>query len=163
MHKPAPYDSTAARSARPPAEIAAVDAVLREARRLHHAATSDSLATSLPVLRRLLASGALQSASLPELFRRRAGVQRKHVLRMLAREAGFDSWEAWRPTLDSGHASALMQEHALRRDTGTLHLWFRSEAEAHAFADRHGGTPVRLGAHAVVAPAQALEIEADRG
>jgi hypothetical protein len=60
-------------------------------------AASVGLAT-LPVLRRVLASGAIRHDSLPEAFRRRGELQRKHLLRTLAVEAGFESWEAWRPT-----------------------------------------------------------------
>ncbi len=149
---PRPDPSPADSSSSPTCSSKPAGAVLREARRLHRAATSDALSTSLPVLRRLIASGALPDAGLPALFRGRAQVQRKHVLRMLAREAGFDSWESWRPALGAAHASALMQAHDLRRDTGTLHLWFRNESEARAFAALHGGTAVRLGDHAVVAP-----------
>ena len=147
-----PDTSSADSSASHASSSAPAGAVLREARRLHRAATSDALATSLPVLRRLIASGALPDDGLPAWFRKRAQVQRKHVLRMLAREAGFDSWESWRPALGTARASTLMQAHELRRDTGTLHLWFRNEAEARAFATLHGGTAVRLGEHAVVAP-----------
>lgn len=70
------------------------DLLLREAKRLHRAAQSDSPAESLPVLRRLLAAEAIPGPTLPAAFRARTQVQRKHVLRALTLEAGYPSWEA---------------------------------------------------------------------
>lgn len=122
----------------------------REARRLHRAAASDSLAASLPVLRRLLASGAIRHASLPEAFRRRGELQRKHLLRTLAVEAGFESWEAWRPALAGLSRAELERIAGLPRDTSQLKLWFRNLGEADAYASAHGGQPVAVGRQAVV-------------
>ena len=166
-----PDTSSADSSASHTSSSAPAGAVLREARRLHRAATSDALATSLPVLRRLIASGAMKLSGGAEMMKNwtdigfpagsltpvgaveiTIAIMTLIPQRMLAREAGFDSWESWRPALGTARASTLMQAHELRRDTGTLHLWFRNEAEARAFATLHGGTAVRLGEHAVVAP-----------
>lgn len=128
--------------------------VLREAKRLHRAAISDSLSTALPVLRRLLAAGAVPPARLPELFRRRSTLQRKHLLRTLGIEAGFTSWEAHRPALDRLAVSELRQLELAHQGASCLNLWFSSELEARAFAARHGGRPIRVGSQAVVLPAQ---------
>ncbi len=143
-----------------PATGEAVALVLREARRLQRAAVSGALAASLPVLRRLLATGAIAGTTLPEAFRRRATLQRKHVLRALAVEAGFRSWEEYRPSLahtpraDLAHIAA-----AVHRDPGRLKLWFRNLAEADAFALEHGGKAVPMGRQAVVLPAHPQAVE----
>lgn len=122
----------------------------REARRLHRAAASDSLAAALPVLRRVLASGAIRHDSLPEAFRRRDELQRKHLLRTLAVEAGFESWEAWRPALQGLSRADLERTAGGPRDTSQLKLWFRNLAEADAYAATHGGQAVAVGGQAVV-------------
>ena len=139
----------------PAATAAATAAVLREARRLHRAATSDSPAAALPVLRRLLATQVMPAASLPELFRQRARVQRKHVLRMLALEAGHASWEAFAQALPTLDAAPLLQAFDSQRGSATLKLWFPDEAQATAYAAEHGGQVVRVGQQAVVVPADA--------
>ncbi len=121
-------------------------------RRLQRAATSDATAAALPVLRRLLAAQALPPTPLPELFRQRAQVQRKHVLRMLAAEAGHASWEDYAlvlPTLDPG---PLLQTFDSQRGSATLKLWFSDEAQARAHAAQHGGQVLRVGRQAVVVP-----------
>ena len=87
--------------------------MLREAKRLHRAATSDALSEALPVLRRLLAARAVPACPLQALFRDRASLQRKHVLRMLAFEAGHASWEAYSQALaqvlhDAGRLQAVL-------------------------------------------------------
>lgn len=130
----------------------AVDRVLREARKLHRAAASESLACALPVLRRLIASDTLQGISLPQLRKQRKLVRRKHILRMLAIEAGHASWEAYR------HVLAAMQPHEiedfdmLRRELGYPNLWFASLPEARAFAAEHGGRVLPFRRQAVVIP-----------
>ncbi len=130
----------------------AVAQVLREARRLHRAAVSGPLVCALPVLRRLLASGAMTPATLPVAYRQRATLQRKHVLRALAVEAGFDSWQAYRPALERMTAADLQHLAVWQRGPGCLNLWFRSAAEAEAFASTRGGSVVRMGRQAVVLP-----------
>jgi hypothetical protein len=132
-------------------ETSAADIVLREARNLHRAVNADSLARSLPVLRRLLASGVLQGIALPELHRSRdTVVQRKHILRMLAIEAGFASWEAYRPALSRMKASELPHFDIARHDAGQLNHWFSTLDEAKAYAASHGGRAMAVGQQAVV-------------
>lgn len=141
----------------------AAQAVLREARRLHRAATSDALSNALPVLRRLLAARAIPAGSLPQLFHQRATVQRKHVLRMLAFEAGHESWEAYSRVLPGLDPETVALSLALPHGagagagagtgTGTLKLWFAGEAQARRYAATHGGRALRVGRQAVVLPA----------
>jgi hypothetical protein len=128
----------------------APELVRREAKRLHRAATSDSLAAALPVLRRLLAAGAITETTLPGLFRRRDTVQRKHVLRTLAFEAGSPSWEAYRPTLDHTDVRQLEAFAVVGTGYAKLNLWFSNEPDAARFASQHGGHSVRVGTQAVV-------------
>lgn len=137
----------------PPASADLTDALLRHAKRLHRAATSSSVVASLPVLRRLLNSGAIAGLTLTQLYRQRSRVQRKHVLRTLALEAGFPSWEALRATPDIDRLSALSRQLTLGDDVGHLKLWFTSETEARAFAAQHGGQPLCFGQQAVMLPA----------
>lgn len=128
----------------------AINLVLREAKRLHRSATSESLASSLPVLRRLIASRSLEQLSLPELRRRRTIIQRKHILRMLAIEAGYSSWEAYRPAIANASLDEVEHFDVVRRRAGYPNVWFSSLAEAKAFADEHGGRPLCVGRQAVV-------------
>lgn len=129
--------------------------VLREARRLHRCASSDSLADALPVLRRLLAAQAVPGDTLPNLFRNRASVQRKHVLRTLAVEAGYRSWEDYSRALPRIDPQALAQSLGSVRSAANLKLWFTSEVEAVRFASLHGGLAARVGNQAVVLQADA--------
>jgi hypothetical protein len=129
-----------------------IHTVLREARKLHRAAIAESLARSLPVLRRILASGSLQHVSLPELYRQRNTVQRKHILRALAIEAGFPNWELYRPTLANKSASQLEHFDIVHREQGYPNTWFSTHAEALEYAAIHGGRTLRFGHQAVVFP-----------
>ena len=134
----------------------AAQLMLREAKRLHCLAGSGPLSSALPILRRLLSTGAVPRTALPALFRKRDTVQRKHVLRMLAVEAGFPNWEAFRPALDHMTASDLKQLEVAHHRASQLHLWFSNEQEAQTYASRHGGQAVRMGRQAVVIPPTGL-------
>lgn len=148
--------------ARPPRapEVTPTQVVLREARRLHRAVASDSPAAALPVLRRLLATRVMPATTLPELFRTRTTVKRKHLLRALAVEAGHASWEDYCRVLPRLDARQVAQAFQLERGASTLKLWFASLAEARKFVADHGGRAVRIGRQAVVLPEAPL---ADRG
>ncbi len=131
-------------------QVSSVQLVLREARRLHRAAASGALSEALPILRRLMATRAVTDRSLPGLFRARCTVQRKHVLRALAREAGYASWEDYRhalPHLDVSHLQQLASAH---RGTSVLKLWFSDVSAARRFAAEQGGQAVCVGVQAVV-------------
>lgn len=147
-----PSTSSFSRAPRDLPESPATQFVLREARRLHRAAASQAAFESLPVLRRLLAAGAAPPAArtLTELFRMRGTLQRKHVLRALAFEAGHASWEQYRQVLPQLDVQALRQRAEAERGTGRLKPWFASEAEARRFAAAHGGRAVPVGRQAVV-------------
>lgn len=150
--------TTPVRSAAPhaaPQAPTAAHAVRSLARQLHRAAQAGSLATSLPVLRRVLAAGALGGLTLPQLGRQRHLIQRKHLLRMLAVEAGFATWEAYSHALKSMHAAELPHFDVLRHQAGHLNLWFSSREQAQAHAAAHGGRVVGVGGQAVVLPDEA--------
>jgi hypothetical protein len=108
------------------------------------------LASSLPVLRRVLAAGAIPRAPLPEVFRRRETLRRKHFLRTLAVEAGFSGWEEYRPALALMKPSEVERIALLQRDPSQLNHWFANLAAANAFASAQGGNVVRMGRQAVV-------------
>lgn len=124
--------------------------VLRMARNLHRATESESLAVSLPVLRRLLATATLTAISLPELQRNRDIIQRKHILRMLAIEAGFASWEDYRHALDTMSVDQIPHFDYLRRQAGYPNLWFSTYEEAQRYAAAHNGHALKVGEQAVV-------------
>ncbi len=128
----------------------AINLVLREAKRLQRAATSESLSQALPVLRRLLSSNTLTGITLPELHRRRDIIQRKHLLRMLAIEAGYPSWEWYRPELARMSADEVEHFDIVRSQASSLNHWFSSMTEAREYAATHGGCPLRVGQQAVV-------------
>ena len=119
--------------------------MLREAKRLHRAATSDALSEALPVLRRLLAARAVPACPLQALFRDRASLQRKHVLRMLAFEAGHESWEAYSQALSGLDSQSVVLSVAAQRSTAMLKHWFVGEQQAAQFASAHSGLVTRVG------------------
>lgn len=133
-----------------PSRTQAADLVRALARQLQHAAISDSLRESLPVLRRILATHTLRDLSLPQLFQQRAMIQRKHLLRTLAIEAGYPSWEHYSRALPGMTASQLPHLDMLQANAGYPNLWFSSAAQAQAYAQAHGGRVVPVGTQAVV-------------
>ncbi len=128
----------------------AVTAVLREAKRLHRAAAAESLALSLPILRRLLQQQVLQGVSLPELRRHRHIVQRKHLLRLLAMEAGLPNWESYRAALATMRVDELPHFDLVRAQAGYPNLWFSTPEEAQQHVALRGGRMMRVGQQAVV-------------
>ena len=128
------------------------DLVRALARQLHRDATSASLRAALPVLRRLLATQTLRDLTLPQLHQQRSRVQRKHLLRMLAVEAGFSSWEHYSQALPGMTVEQLTHLELLRPTAGYPNLWFSTLAEAHAHVHAHGneGRVVQVGTQAVV-------------
>lgn len=128
----------------------AAEIVLRIARNLHRAVNADALAISLPVLRRIIATKTLTEISLPELQRRRDMVQRKHVLRMLAVEAGFNCWEDYRHALDDMDAGQVSHFDQLSRAAGYPNLWFSTFEEAQDYAWENNGRALKIGSQAVV-------------
>lgn len=129
---------------------AAQAAMLREAKRLHRAATSEALSEALPVLRRLLAARSVPACPLQVLFRDRASLQRKHVLRMLAFEAGHASWEAYSRALCNLAPPSVALSVAAQRSTAVLKHWFVGERQAVQFASVHGGLVTCVGPQGAV-------------
>jgi hypothetical protein len=128
----------------------AADVVLRIARSLHRAAYSDSLSVSLPILRRLLTTLTLTAVSLPELQRHRDVIQRKHILRMLAVEAGFTAWEDYRHALNRMSVDELTHYEYVKGSLGYPNLWFSTYEEAQTCAKEQSSRAVRAGTQALV-------------
>lgn len=124
--------------------------VLREAKKLHRAAASESLVDSFPIFRRLLKTQVFQELSLPDLRRRRGEVQRKHVLRALAIEAGYSEWKGYRDALVRKDPKASLPFDVLRSHVGYPNHWFASTEEAESYVAVHGGRALRVGQQAVV-------------
>jgi hypothetical protein len=123
---------------------------LAEARRLHRLSLRGSLASTLPVLRRLIRAGLFPTLSLPELHRQRGSIRRKHILRMLAIESGYRSWEEFLPMLESAARTDLPFTENSRIDPSQLNLWFSSLDLAVRFTREYGGEAVSVGPQAVV-------------
>lgn len=137
-------------SSQAPVSGEAVKPVLNLAKRLHKAALSEQLSLSLPVLRRVLATRTLYDISLPELRQSRSRVQRKHILRTLAIESGYPSWEEYRQALSSMVASDLEHYDLIRPTAGYPNLWFPSVSQAAKHVVTHGGQAIRVGDQGVV-------------
>src|SRR5262249_40898458 len=103
-------------------------------------------------LRRLIRADLFPTLSLPELHRQRGSIRRKHLLRLLAIEAGYRSWEEFLPILESAPATDLPFTKDSRIDPAQLNLWFSSLDSAVRFTREHGGEAVSLGPQAVVLP-----------
>ena len=131
-------------------ERCALESLLRAAKKLHRQATSESLAMSLPVLRRIIQTRTIRDVSLPELRRRREIVQRKHVLRMLAAEAGHASWEEYRRAVHAMSEAELAQLDVLATHAGYPNHWFATFEDAQKHAAEHGGQAVRAGTQGMV-------------
>jgi hypothetical protein len=128
----------------------AVDVVLRHARQLHRAAQSPRISSALPALRRIHAARVFAACALSTLYHERQNLKRKHFLRALAVEAGFATWEQFRPRLE--HMGLAEVEHLSVADErfAFLNLWFSNAELAGAFAREHGGRVLRVDAQALV-------------
>lgn len=126
--------------------------LLKEAKRLHRAAHSDSLTKSLPILRRLIITNTLTGLSLPELKRQRTIIQRKHVLHMLAKENDFKNWAEYKHTIEEGEGCEPSE--LILRHVGYPNLWFSNYKEAKSYAQQNGGQIIKFGTQAVVIPHQ---------
>ncbi|MBB5352797.1 hypothetical protein HNR46_003045 [Haloferula luteola] len=139
-------DSSAESSASPRRSILAL------AKRLHREALHGPPAAALPVLRRLLQSGVIRHLSLPEFFHQRTLVRRKHLLEMLALEAGHSHWTDYRKVLECHHTAGDDHFDLLAPGMSSLNSWFATFEEAQAFAQWHGGRCARHGRQGVVFP-----------
>lgn len=135
--------------------LQAADIVRALARQLHRAALSDSLRVSLPVLRRILATGTLRDLTLPQLHQQRGMVRRKHLLRTLAIEAGHSGWEQYSQALAGMSVAQLPHLDVLQPAAGYPNLWFSTQEQAQIYAKSNGGRVVPVGTQAVVLMHQA--------
>ncbi|MDO3387823.1 hypothetical protein QWI17_18410 [Gilvimarinus sp. SDUM040013] len=127
-----------------------ISRLLREAKRLHRAASSESKQRALPILRRLLASKVLRDMSLIELYRRNSLIQRKHLLQLIAVEAGYNSWALYRRSIELHPQQVLAHYSLTLPDAGYTNLWFSTLSEANAYSKKHGGRTISVGTQAVV-------------
>ncbi len=128
--------------------------ILRVAKSLHRAARSDSRPHSLPVLRRLIASETFRHISLPELYRQRMTIQRKHILHMLALEAGNLNWSDYKTTIKAHPEAQPLDYNLALKHAGYPNIWFTSLPEAETYAKAQGGQSIPVGQQAVVIPSQ---------
>ena len=144
--------------------ITAAELMRRQARRLHRAALSGSIAPSLPALRRVHAADIIPDRPLSVLYRERQGLKRKHFLRALAVEAGFPDWERFRSHLGQMPPESFDHFKVVDEWFVFLSAWFSNEEQAHAFARQHGGRMLRVGSQAVVvSPDSQVEAPARSG
>ncbi|USD67378.1 hypothetical protein [Vibrio sp. SCSIO 43136] len=125
---------------------------LREAKVLHKAALSPSLANSLPVLRRLLSAKVLEGISLPELKSQSEIIQRKHLLHMLAAENGKRCWAEFKQQIESAPQGSILPNSLELKEAGYPVLWFSSLSEANRYSEEHGGKVIKVGEQAAVTP-----------
>lgn len=123
--------------------------LLKEAKKLHRYTQSDSLTKSLPVLRRLIATHTFREISLKDLHRQK-NVKRKHILHMLAIEAGYKHWAEYKNALTRTDIQANLHYSLSLSDAGHAKLWFASYAEALEYQTQHGGEITRFGNQAVI-------------
>jgi hypothetical protein len=106
---------------------------------------------ALPVVRRVHATGVVDGVRLTDLYHARASLQLKHMLRTLARELGYATWEACKRDADRMPPSALDR---FRLDLGVFgdynKIWFADEISAQQWQAAHGGYVVAYGNQAVV-------------
>lgn len=127
----------------------ALTELTRQAKRLQRTAQYGRKTHSLPILRRLIHAQVINHLTLPALYRQREQIQRKYLFRLLAKEAGFDNWEAWRAHIESSPEVNLGLLHSPMKSSYP-NLWFATAEEAHNHVTDHGGQVYRYGRHAVV-------------
>ena len=65
-------------------------------------------------------------------YRKRAQLQRKHLLHALAVEAGHVRWEGYRDALRTLTPEQVTQAHMTDRWPASINVWFSNEAQARA-------------------------------
>ncbi|HYD81332.1 MAG TPA: hypothetical protein VEC06_16115 [Paucimonas sp.] len=114
-------------------------------------ARSDHPSRSLPVIRRIHAAGVVPLPRVTDLYRARATLQLKHMLRTLAIELGYSGWEVCKNDVDR-RPSAIVDRY--RMDIGAFgdwnQVWFASEAAALQWQRESGGRVVVYGSQAAV-------------
>ena len=130
--------------------VSNADFLRRHARLLLGRAQDANAATAMPVLRRLIASGATRCDTLGALYEARADIQLKHVLNMLGVELGQAGWDACKHVIDT-LAPAVIDRY--RFDAGAFNdhemLWFAGLPAAREWQRENGGYIVEYGEQAV--------------
>lgn len=134
-----------------------VELWLYEAKLLHKSTKSDQLSHSLPTLRRLLNCNVLVGISLPELQKESSIIQRKHLLQLIAKENGFNSWVEFKTVLESesGTSDNYIPQRLKLKNIGYPALWFSTMDEAVSYAKIHGGEAISVGTQAVIGTSSA--------
>lgn len=129
------------------------DFLRRYARSMLRSAHSDQPSRALPIVRRVFSAGAMISSRVTELYHARATLQLKHMLRTLAAELGYATWDACKRDIDRRPAEVLDR---FRLDLGVFndheHIWFADQPSAAAWQREHGGRLLAYGKQAVVMP-----------
>lgn len=127
------------------------DFLRRCARNMLRDARSSHPSKALPVIRRVHAAGILPIPRLADLYRARVALQLKHVLRTIAAELGYASWEVCKHDVD--HLSPDVLDR-FRVDLGVFgdynQIWFSNASAAQEWRNEHGGHVVVYGSQAVV-------------
>ena len=135
--------------------LSATDYLRFKAKKLLKSAHSDAKSSSLPILRRLINSHVFRNVQLPDLYRHRQQIQRKHVLQLLALEAGFSDWAGLKSNYKDLSADQLALDPGRLFEFGYPNLWFRNHKEAREYVARHGGQLITQGLQAMVVPDKA--------
>lgn len=127
------------------------DFLRRYARHMLRDARSDRPSTSLPVIRRIHSAGALPVPRLSDLYHARGSLQLKHMLRTVAAELGYATWDECKRDVDRQAPGVLDR---FRVDLGAFRdcnqIWFSNEIAAQQWQKEHGGHMVVYGGQAVV-------------
>jgi hypothetical protein len=127
------------------------DFLRRHARNLLRDVRSDHPSKSLPIIRRVHSAGIAPTRRLPDLYHTRESLQLKHMLRTVAVELGYATWDACKRNVDRQPPSVLDR---FRLDLGGFgdynQIWFSNESAAQEWQREHGGHVVIYGSQAVV-------------
>ena len=121
------------------------------ARIMFRDARSEQPSKALPIARRIHAAGILPFQRLTDLYRHRESLQLKHLLRTIAVELGFPTWDACKRNVDSLPTTVLDR---FRLDLGGFNdyeqIWFPSQSAAQEWQREQGGRIVAYGNQAVI-------------
>jgi hypothetical protein len=139
------------KSQKNPSSTSHADFLRRYARSMLRDARSEHPSKALPIIRRVHAVGIFPIARLSDLYHARESLQLKHVLRTIAAELGYATWNACKHDVDYQPSSVLDR---FRLDIGGFgdyeKIWFSSESAAQEWRRTHGGHVVVYGSQAVL-------------
>lgn len=138
----------------PPRSISSpsnADFLRRYARHLLRDVRSDHPSKALPVIRRIHLAKILPIPRLTDLYHARESLQLKHMLRTVAVELGYATWDKCKHDVDHQPPSVLDR---FRVDLGAFgdykQIWFSNKSAAQEWQKEHGGQLVVYGSQAVV-------------